>query len=153
MPKTFNQLLVILACCCLSSQGGAEEAATLGQCPPENPPVILVASSIDSDDHLVLVSYHSIFIGFSGESYNERLAKKVSLKDVQILTVDGMEISLEAARKRLSERDMPVLATSSKARVSKFYATMFAPETLLFVFPAQAPQWRNIESPGASVRQ
>lgn len=151
MPKNFNQLLVIFACCCLSSQGRAQEPATWGQCPPENPPLILVASSIDSDDHLVLVSYHSIFIGFSGESYNERLEKKVSLKDVQFLTVDGKETSLEAARKKLSERDTPILATSSKARVSKFYATMFAPETLLFVFPAQAPQWRDIESPGARI--
>ena len=153
MPKSSVVMVISVACCLFPCSATAQEDSSVRQCPPENPPRILVASSIDSDGQLVLVSYHSIFIGFTGESYNERLTTSVSLEDVKILTTDGREVTLQAARERVAERDTPILVTSSGTQLPKFYARMFAPETLLFVFPAQAPQWREIESPGAPVQR
>lgn len=153
MLKYFVFVLASIACCWTSLPATAQEDSSVRQCPPENPPQILVASSIDSDGQLVLVSYHSIFIGFTGESYNERLTMRVSLEDVQILTVDGKTVALEEARKRISERDTPILVTSYKTQLPEFYVPMFAPETLLFVFASQAPQWKDIESPGAPVEK
>lgn len=135
----------------LSSNLKAQDERGL-QSPTENPPQILVASSIDSENRLVLVSYHSIFIGFCGESYNERTTTKTSLKDVQIHTTDGKEMTLEEAQLRLSSRDTPIVVTSYRASLPKFYATIFAPGTLHFAFPKRAPHWKEIESPGAPIK-
>ena len=43
---------------------------------PGNPPHILIASSIDADGNLQLVTYKTIYIGFDGYSYNERSLQK-----------------------------------------------------------------------------
>lgn len=152
MYKSLTFVVVSLVCCPLLLHATTQENSTSPQCPPEDPPQILVASSIDSDDQLVLVSYHSIFIGFEGDCYNERLTKKVSLEEVQISTADGNEVTLEEARKVIADRDTPILATSYKMKLPEFFAQAFASETLVFVFSSQAPEWREIEAPGARVR-
>lgn len=151
----FKQLLlaVTLAVSCLPIRASAEDDTASDRCPPENPPRILVASSVDESGRLVLVSYHSIFIGFQGYSYNERLTKPVSLQDVKIFTTKGEPKTIEFARKQIANRDTPIIATSYKEKLPKFYASMFSPETLVFAFPKRAPQWREIESPGAAVRK
>lgn len=152
MPRTFVLFVACLACSLPWSKLKAQDDSKLHRCPTENPPQILVASAIDSENHLVLVSYHSIFIGFNGESYNERLTTRTSLENVQILTTDGKELTLEQARRRISSRDTPIVVTSYKTELPKFYANLFAPETLHFAFPGQAPHWKEIESPGAPAR-
>lgn len=153
MRQCFATFVFIIACSSPFWHATAQQDSRTGQCPPENPPQILVASAIDSDDQLILVSYHSIFIGFGGESYNERLTTKVSLKDCQICTADGEKVTLESARKRISGKDTPIVVTPYKTDLPKFYAALFAPETLVFVFPSKTPQWKQIESPGAVVRK
>ncbi len=120
--------------------------------PAENPPRILVASAIDRDGNLLLVNYRTIYIGFKGESYNNRSLSKVALKDVRILTVKGEELTIEAARKRIADRDTPILVSPYKSALASFYQGMFTPETLHFVFPAKAPVWKTIQDPGGPVR-
>jgi len=153
MLRQFTVIVVSILCCGLPLQATAQEERVVSESPPENPPQILIASSIDADGHLVLVRYKTIFIGFSGESYNERSTTKALLKDVQIRTADGNEITLEAARERISEGDTPILVTSYKAKLPKFYAEIFAPSTLHFVFPKQAPEWKQIQEPGRPVQK
>jgi hypothetical protein len=119
--------------------------------PPENPPQIVVAASIDQDGNLVLVKYKTYFIGLKGESYNNRSLTSVTLKDVQLLTVTGEKLSIESARKRISGRDTPILVSSWKRPLPTLYTRMFAPETLHFVFPKEAPVWSQILEPGRPV--
>jgi hypothetical protein len=146
-------ILLSIICSALPLCAWAQQEDVSGESPPENPPQILIACSIDAEGNLVLVHYKTIFIGFTGESYNERYTTKVLLKDVQILTVDGTEMTIEAARKRIAERDTPILATSYKTAFPKFYAEMFAPATLHFIWPEQAPQWKQIQEPGRPVQK
>ncbi|MCO8121123.1 hypothetical protein NHH03_05185 [Stieleria sp. TO1_6] len=141
----------LIGCLMLTQQISADESQSK-IAPTENPPQILVASSIDADEQLVLVSYHSIFIGFDGSSYNERLTQKVSLKAVKITSADGVQQSVDQARKTISENDTPILVTSYKKPLPKFYKTLFSPDTLHFAFPSKAPQWKPIQSPGAPVQ-
>jgi hypothetical protein len=129
-----------------------QESRAAKTSPPENPPQILVVSSIDPDGNLTLVSYKTIYIGFTGESYNNRSLTKVTLRDVRILTVKGEELSIESARDRISGRDTPILVSSWKTPLSEFYKGMFTPETLHFVFPANAPVWKQVQEPGRPVR-
>ncbi len=121
--------------------------------PPENPPGILVAATIDDADNLVLVEYRTIYIGFTGESYNHRSLTRVPLNDVQIMTVGGDAHTIDSARKQLGGQDAPVLVSSWKSPLPKFYAAMFTPQTLHFVFPKKAPAWRPIQGPGTPVRR
>ncbi len=114
---------------------------------PGNPPRILIASSIDADGNLELVSYRTIYIGFDGSSYNNRSLRKVSLKDVKISTVSGKEMSVEAARELLAETETPILASSWKTPIPKFYRRLFSDDALLFVFPREAPLWKEIQDP------
>ena len=120
--------------------------------PAYNPPRILVAASIDDDNNLVLVNFKTIHIGFEGDSYNHRSETKVALQDVKIFTVKGDKMSIEAARKQINDKDTPILCSSWHAPMPKFYASMFAPETLHFLFPKQSPVWKEIEEPGRPIK-
>ncbi len=115
---------------------------------PGNPPRILVASSIDSAGNLMLVSYRTIYIGFDGSSYNDRTLHRVALKNVKIHTVDGKEVSIESARKLLAEKETPILATSWSAPIPPFFRKLFTDKAMVFVFPQDAPSWREIQDPG-----
>lgn len=151
MNKTMSTLFALICFSTFVAQTNAKDEDSQ-QSPPVDPPQILVAAGIDDDDQLVLVSYHSIFIGFEGDSYNERLLKEVSLEEVTILQNDGTELSIAQAREKLANGDTPIVVTSYKQPVPEFYAKLFKAETLQFVFPSRAPEWRKIESPGARVR-
>ena len=118
---------------------------------PGNPPRILVASSIDEDGNLVLVSYRTIYIGFDGSSYNNRSLSKVSLKRVKIYTVSGKEVSTESARKLLARKETPILASSWGMPLPAFYRRLFTEEGLLFMFPQEAPVWKEIQDPSRPV--
>lgn len=120
--------------------------------PPYNPPQILVATAIDSEDNLLLVSYRTIYIGFTGESYNSRTVTKAALKDVAIVNVKGETISLDAARRRIGDRDTPVLCSSWGTPLPDFYASIFAVETLHFIFPEKSPVWKEIQEPGRPLK-
>lgn len=120
--------------------------------PAYNPPRILVATSIDDDDNLVLVNFKTIHIGFEGDSYNHRSETKVAMQDVKIFNVKGDKMSIDAARKQINDKDTPILCSSWHAPLPKFYATMFAPETLHFLFPKQSPAWKEIEEPGRPIK-
>ncbi len=141
-----------MACCHWYSTAKGREDKTAENAPAEDPPRILVAAAIDGNDQLDLVSYHSIFIGFSGEAYNERLTAKISLDDVRITNAGGEKIDLQSARKKIAEHDTPIIVTSYHARLPAFYANMFAADTLHFSFPKKAPEWRDIESPGSPLK-
>lgn len=134
------------------SSVSARDETSNGQAPPLDPPTILIAKSIDAKNQLVLVSYHSIFIGFDGYSYNERLEKRVSLKGVKVFTRDGDALPIEKVKQKLGNRDTPILVTSFGESLPKFYASILAPDSLVFAFPEKAPVWKKIESPGAEVR-
>ncbi len=129
-----------------------ESGASKSIAPPENPPQILVASSITENGKLVLVQYQSIFIGMKGASYNHRTLREVSLDDVKIYTVRGETLSLDMARDRLNGRDTPILCSSWRRDLPNFYVSLFSPESLHFVFPKRSPEWKTIEDPGASIR-
>jgi len=128
----------------------AEAAVTA---PAYNPPQIVVAASIDGNENLLLVSYRTIYIGFQGESYNSRTVTKTALKDVSILNVKGERVSINAARERIGGRDTPVLCSSWKTPLPEFYASMFAPPTLHFIFPKQSPVWKEIQEPGRPIER
>ncbi len=152
MPRILVVMSVTLFVLIGPRPGSGQDARPMGESPPENPPRILVASSIDADGNLVLVNYRTIFIGFKGDSYNSRSLAKVSLTDVRILTAKGDEVSIDSARKRISESDTPILVSSWKRPLPKFYETIFTPQTLHFVFPNKAPAWREIQDPGRPTR-
>lgn len=114
---------------------------------PGNPPRILLATSIDADGNLLLVSYRTIYIGFSGESYNDRTVDKVSLAEVQIVDTGGKEVTLQAARERIKGKETPILVTSWHEPLSPAYKPLFTGELLLFKFPKQAPDWKEIQDP------
>lgn len=114
---------------------------------PGNPPRILIATSIDTEDRLELVSYKTIYIGMGGESYNDRNVTMVSLADVKIYTVGGKEISQETARQLLTGEETPVLFMSRKEPLSPFYQKLFQEQGLVFVFPREAPLWKEIQEP------
>ena len=121
--------------------------------PAYNPPQIVIAASIDGEDNLLLVSYRTIYIGFQGESYNSRTVTKTALKDVEIFNVKGERVSIEAARERVGGRDTPVLCSSWNTPLPEFYASIFAPQTLHFIFPKQSPVWKKIQEPGRPVER
>jgi len=121
--------------------------------PPYDPPQIVVAASIDDGDNLVLVSYQTYYIGFLGESYNNRSLTKTVLKDVNIFNVQGERLSIEAARELIGGRDTPVLCSAWDTALPEFYASMFSPQTLHFVFPKKSPDWKKIEAPGRPIEQ
>src|SRR5262249_31350732 len=124
-----------------------------------NPPVVLIASEIDADEHLVLVAYRTIFIqpagslGGGGPRENERSLNRVPLKGVKIYRGDGKEVTVEAARKQLGGKDTPVLASSWGEQLPPFYRSVFRDDTLLFAFPKDAPTWKAIQSPSTPVHR
>jgi hypothetical protein len=125
---------------------------------PGNPPVVLVASEIDTDGALVLVQYKTIFIqptenGGGGPIYNERSLSKVALKGVKIYGGDGNEMTVEAARKVLGGKETPILASSQGQQLPAFYRKVFKDDILLFAFPREAPTWKAIEAPELPVRK
>ncbi len=134
----------------LSGMGtaAAQDPSTM----PGNPPQILVASSIDADGNLELVNYRTIYIGFDGSSYNNRSLRKVPLKGVKIYSVSGKELSTESARNKLAEKENAILASSWGLPLPTFYRTLFSDEALIFVFPREAPRWKEIQDPGRPVR-
>ena len=119
---------------------------------PGNPPRILIAASIDTDGKLQLVTYKTIYIGFDGYSYNDRSVHTVPLSEVRIRTVAGMDVSLKEARKLLEGKETPILASSWNEPLSKSYQGLFSGESLLFVFPKDAPLWKEIQEPSRPVR-
>jgi hypothetical protein len=118
---------------------------------PENPPVILVASSINEVGELSLVSYQTIYIGMQGDSYNHRSLQKVSLKGVKIFNASGTELKIDSVRKLLADKETPILATSYGSPLPVFYKNLFAGESLVFIFPKAAPNWKKIQDPGRPV--
>jgi hypothetical protein len=123
---------------------------------PGNPPHILIASEIDNEGNLVLVSYHTDFAlpanpQTSGAAFNTRLLEKVPLKGVKIYDVTGKEVTVEAARKLLG-KDTPVLASPWGRPLPPFYRKVFRDEMLLFAFPREAPSWKEIQEPDHPVR-
>lgn len=125
---------------------------------PGNPPAVLIASGIDKDGALVLVSYRTIFIqptekGGGGPMYNERSVSTVALKGVKVYGGDGKEMTVEAARKRLGGKERPILASSWGHQLPPFYQQVFKEDVLLFVFPREAPTWKEIQSPEVPVRK
>lgn len=119
---------------------------------PDNPPRILLATSIDEAGNLELVSYQTIYIGFRGDSYNARSTHKYSLESVLIFDLAGNRITTDAARVRFGMGEAPILATSYGRKVDDHYRSLFNDETLVFVFPKKAPEWKEIEDPTATVR-
>ena len=120
---------------------------------PSNPPRILVASSIDEHGNLELVSYRTIYIGFDGSSYNHRSTRRLSLKDVSIQDLDGNQLSVDQARERLGDRDVPILVMTYRQPLSDFFRKLFSHDALVFIFPREAPQWQPIQDPGRPVRE
>ncbi|MCA9220806.1 MAG: hypothetical protein KDA71_10790 [Planctomycetales bacterium] len=122
--------------------------AEASKAPPFDPPHILVARGIDEENRLILVGYQTIFIGNQGESYNSPTITKAPLGDVKIMTVAGKAVPIDEARRRLSQRDTPILCSSWEMQLPAFYAKLFAADTLHFIFPRQAPAWKPIAEPG-----
>ena len=145
--------VTVLVCSLGPSPGQGNEAS------PGNPPAVLIASEIDADEHLVLVEYRTIYIqpagplGGGGPRENERSLSRVPLKGVKIYSVNGKEVTVEAARKRLGGKDTPILASSWGEQLPPFYRSVFRADTLLFVFPKDAPTWKTIQSPSTPVRR
>ena len=119
--------------------------------PAHDPPQIVVASAIDGEN-LVLVNFRTIYIGFTGESYNSRSVAKTSLKNVGIFTVKGQRVSVETARDKIAGKDTAILCSSWNTPLPQFYVSMFSPETLHFVFPEESPVWKKIQEPGRPIR-
>ena len=147
---TARLLLFVLTCPLLAQEQTVEQDEIARAF---NPPQILVAAAIDDDDNLVLVSYRTIHIGFEGDSYNNRSVTKVSLSDVKIANVKGEKLTIESARKQIGDNDMPILCSSWNTQLPDFYAAMFAPKTLHFIFPKRSPVWKEIEDPGRPVKR
>ena len=120
--------------------------------PAYDPPHIVVTAGIDRDNNLLLVNFRTIYIGFTGESYNSRSVSKAPLKEVQIFTVDGEKVSLEIAREQLDGKDTPILCSSYNTKLPDFYVPLFSPQTLHFIFPEESPEWTKIQEPGRPLR-
>jgi hypothetical protein len=126
---------------------------------PGNPPVVLVASEIDSNGALVLVQYKTIFLhpadpnSGGGPIYNERSLRKVSLEGVKICGGDGKAMTVEAARKLLAGKETPILASSQGQQLPPFYRKVFKDDALLFAFPRESPTWKPTEEPDLPVRK
>lgn len=114
---------------------------------PGNPPRVLLAGGIDADGSLELVSYRTIYIGFTGESYNSRSVRKVALLEVKIVRAGGEAIELGAARKLLAGKETPVLASSWGSPLPASYRSLFSGDAMLFIFPREAPAWQEIQDP------
>jgi hypothetical protein len=164
-PAAMNNLIVLLAFVVFmppfsglvlgqekEGSAAAAPAKSAQRAPAYDPPEIVVAAAIDDEDNLVLVNYRTIFIGFQGESYNDRSLTKAPLKDVAIFTVKGEKLTVEAARRRIAGRDTPVLCSAWSTPLPGFYAAMFSPETLHFVFPKEPPIWKKIQEPGRPIQ-
>lgn len=119
---------------------------------PGNPPQILIASSIDKNGNLDVVSFKTIYIGFDGYSYNNKTVNKQTLRDVKIQTLAGAKISVDEARELLAGKETPILATSHDEPLSKFYQQLFAAKSLVFIFPDEAPLWKEIGEPDRPLR-
>ena len=120
--------------------------------PAFDPPQILIAASINDEGDLMLVEVRTIYIGFNGESYNHRSLSKIKLKNVGIFTVQGKRVSVDEARQQLAGKDTPIICSSGNTPLAAFYASMFVPKTLHFVFPNEAPTWRKIQEQGRPLR-
>ena len=130
--------------------------AQSGKPTPGNPPGTLIASGIDSQGQLFLVSYRTIFIqpatGFpGGPRSNDRYEKKISLQGVKIQQMKGGEVTLEKAREILGGKEKPVLVTGYGKPCPSFYKTLFRDETLVFIFPNEPPAWEHIQAPDLPV--
>ncbi len=157
MLKTLVIPVCIVAAVLFARRPSGQAAPPADSKPAENapaydPPRILVAASIDEDDDLLLVNVRTIYIGFDGESYNDRSLSKTSLKDVGIFTVQGESVSVDEARGQLAGKDTPILCSSNNTPLPAFYASMFVPDTLHFVFPDESPTWGKIQGPGTPFR-
>ncbi|MBS0261270.1 MAG: hypothetical protein JSS02_04880 [Planctomycetes bacterium] len=119
---------------------------------PGNPPRILIAQAINADGQLQLVAYKTIYIGFEGYSFNDRSLQEVALADVQIRTVAGVEITIEKARGLLKAKETPILVMSRNEKLSPFYQSVLARDALVFIFPRDAPVWRQIQEPERPVQ-
>lgn len=154
MPIRTALTLTALACSVGVSPGVDKPEAA-----PGNPPALLLATGIDRDGRLVLVSYRTIFIHPADPGVpaipreNERSESAVSLKGVKISGIDGKEVTVEAARKRLAGKETPVLVRSWGEKLPDGFKPLFKDDVLVFVFPDQAPGWKDIESPGTPVRR
>ncbi|XZE36697.1 hypothetical protein SH501x_002281 [Pirellulaceae bacterium SH501] len=131
--------------------GPAAEPMHVETAPAHDPPQIVVASAIGGES-LFLVNFTTIYIGSNGESYNTRTVTKTSLKDVNIFTIKGQRVSVEEAARKILGKDTPILCSSWNAPLPEFYASMFKPETLHFVFPKESPAWKKIQEPGRPIR-
>jgi hypothetical protein len=123
---------------------------------PGNPPRILIAREIDEQDDLVLVRYQTVFAlppspKERGAAFNERYLEKVPLKGVKIYDGNGKEVTVEAARKLLG-KETPVLTSPFGRPLPPFYRKVFKDEMLLFAFPKEAPDWKEIQEPEQPVR-
>lgn len=139
----------------------AKRAAPAVKPSPGNPPAVLLATDIDKDGKLVLVSYRTVIIGimsigpqsFAEMSENRRSLTPVSLKEVKIFGGDGKEVSVEAARKRLGGKETAVLVSSWGEGLPAAYKPLFKDDVLVFVFPEKAPVWEAIRVPADRVRR
>ena len=123
------------------------------EAPTVDPPQILVAEAIDDRNQLVLVGYHSIFIGFTGEAYNERILKRVSLEGASFRTAAGDSLTIEAAKDYFKGSEKPIVVTAYGMEVPEFYRAIFVPTTLHIAFAKEAPQWKAIEAQGARLEK
>lgn len=148
------RLPILLVSCFIAMQcslAGEKQLAV------DNPPRILIASEINSQNELVLIRYHSIYMQPASPkgpiiSYNERYEENVSLKKVQIRTVGGKELTLDEAKKKFGTKERPILASSYDRLPGKVFMQLFQEDTLIFIFPEESPVWKNIQSPGSPVR-
>jgi len=72
---------------------------------------------------------------------------------IDIFNVQGEQLSIGAARELVGGRDTPVLCSSFDTPLPEFYASIFSPKTLHFVFPKRSPVWTKIEGPGRPIEQ
>ncbi len=131
--------------------GPAADSKPVETASAHDPPQIVVASAIDGEN-LLLVNFRTIYILFNGESYNTRSVTKTSLKNVGIFTVKGQRVSVGEATHKISGKDTPILCSSWNTPLPEFYASMFEPETLHFIFPEESPAWKKIQEPGRPIR-
>ena len=141
MHRQLPRGLVLAVACLSTATVVAEDNAAC----PGNPPTILLASKI-TDQAIELVGYRTIYIGFSGESYNSRSTQTVSLADVKIRDLAGAELTCQAAQERI-KGETAILVTSGHEGISDTYKRLFHKDILVFCFPKQAPTWEPIQDP------